>query len=1107
MKMGEESSTMSNNQAGQPQLESTAYLDRSIATKIQWTQRALSPWVARWLQRRTDPEAHGEKHFQRYSQVPLTFTGSKHILDHVQRAVARSTVWRPDVGSLEPGMVDRFSNTIVERFPDIGAKYAPLRREAGLADGPDLTLAGRGREVDMEAEQWTPMPEEPIESPTRSGSPSMAEVRARLEIKPGMAPMQAPRRIQRAVAPAGSDQMQEASAPLLSEGSGAGETPSPQWEEGRGEEHHESPARPSVADMRAMWEAKKGHPAKPTIANQPPSRVQRAEAAPPSPPPSVAHTGRRVARRFSRIEEMTSSGNAPADVGATQLQPARQDEPGHETTTLARQAEIGAPSFHPQPEASVTPQPPGSPGVQRQVAPEGPLASAAVEPDVETSQADVSSEVETPLPPAQGQAPLPLLQPDAASEVPQAPPTTKRQAEPPLIQEPPTNVESADFQATQQAACPPVVAEPSSAPPARQRQAEAPDMPQAPASPDVQRHVGSESSQTTAGTGMESEVPPAEIPAGAEAPLPPVEVQAPVTPQAPDSSGVQRQVGSEGPHVLPRARPEVAASRTEAPSAAKAPLPPAQGQTPPPLVQREVDPSAAPQPPGSPGVQRQVASEGPPALPGIEPDVEALQADASSDIEVLPSLAEGQAPPPILQPDAASEVPQAPPTVRRQAEPPSTEELPANTESAEIHATQPPARPPVVAEPSSAPPAMRRQAEAPITSQPPASPGVQRQVGSKSPPTSEAQARTPLVQPVVTSEVPHVSADIRRQAEAPLDQETVKPSAASPLVEQHTGPVPAPETHPGTTTPTPAEIQALHRPASQRVTSEPSPASTITSQSPDMPTAQPDAASQSTPTAPGSEAPLPSLQAQTAQQPLVQRKAGPEIEPPPTPDAPNRPTAGVQAAQRAAVGREMAPGPAPAPSESAPRRQRSAEAAQPASSLEEAILMRAQSSANLPLIEPPGPAMRLEPEGKHFERAEKLALPEPTLPTMTRTQVLPRMTPLIQANFEDQGAPAADQAWRVDLPLPPGSLWEAPVSRPASPGLLQRSPDLNGAAQHTSIVQRAMGTESETSETQPGPEAQSEPEAAALDLDELARQIYPLIKRMLAVERERRSGR
>jgi hypothetical protein len=63
------------------------------------------------------------------------------------------------------------------------------------------------------------------------------------------------------------------------------------------------------------------------------------------------------------------------------------------------------------------------------------------------------------------------------------------------------------------------------------------------------------------------------------------------------------------------------------------------------------------------------------------------------------------------------------------------------------------------------------------------------------------------------------------------------------------------------------------------------------------------------------------------------------------------------------------------------------------------------------------------------------------------------------------------------------------------------SMDLAPPPRRVDVVQRAL-VEEETSVSEvPGGE---QPEA---NLDELARQIYPLIKRMLAVERERRFSR
>ncbi len=122
----------------------------------------------------------------------------------------------------------------------------------------------------------------------------------------------------------------------------------------------------------------------------------------------------------------------------------------------------------------------------------------------------------------------------------------------------------------------------------------------------------------------------------------------------------------------------------------------------------------------------------------------------------------------------------------------------------------------------------------------------------------------------------------------------------------------------------------------------------------------------------------------------------------------------------------------------------------------------------------------------------------------------------VQVRFEDRGVvmpvskpvparaeparagPARPPAWGGEFPLPP-------VSRLAPAALIQRQPvapsvDLTVATQGADVVQRAVETPPETGLT-------TEEEGSELDLDHLARQVYPLIKRMLAVERERRSAR
>ena len=91
------------------------------------------------------------------------------------------------------------------------------------------------------------------------------------------------------------------------------------------------------------------------------------------------------------------------------------------------------------------------------------------------------------------------------------------------------------------------------------------------------------------------------------------------------------------------------------------------------------------------------------------------------------------------------------------------------------------------------------------------------------------------------------------------------------------------------------------------------------------------------------------------------------------------------------------------------------------------------------------------------------------------------------------------QGERGELPLPP-------VRRPAPAAVIQRQTagqpagGLGLAAQGKEIMQRSIVTRPET-------RGDTEEEQSELDLDDLAREVYPLIKRMLAIERERMPAR
>jgi len=116
--------------------------------------------------------------------------------------------------------------------------------------------------------------------------------------------------------------------------------------------------------------------------------------------------------------------------------------------------------------------------------------------------------------------------------------------------------------------------------------------------------------------------------------------------------------------------------------------------------------------------------------------------------------------------------------------------------------------------------------------------------------------------------------------------------------------------------------------------------------------------------------------------------------------------------------------------------------------------------------------------------------PEPAAEKVGAGQALP--LPSWPARYVQAGSvppsagpgPAASAAVSPSGPLPLAPVLRAPVS-------LQRE------------EQQAPTTSAPTEATPPKTAEQTEAEEPAMDLNKLARQIYPIIKRLLAVERER----
>lgn len=152
-------------------------LANSVTARVGWGQRVVSPWVQRWLQSGTSAKAasiDGSGRVRRTTlSVPLTTT----LLNRVQRAADTSTIWQPNVGSINPRTVERFTEAIVHRFADSGVQRQTQPNEIQMADAPDLPLAGTPIEPELDSEPHAPQGNLPF---------TLEEVRQALAGKAGL---------------------------------------------------------------------------------------------------------------------------------------------------------------------------------------------------------------------------------------------------------------------------------------------------------------------------------------------------------------------------------------------------------------------------------------------------------------------------------------------------------------------------------------------------------------------------------------------------------------------------------------------------------------------------------------------------------------------------------------------------------------------------------------------------------------------------------------------------------------------------------------------------------------------------------------------------------
>lgn len=127
-------------EVAQPVTQQQGYLQRAVKMLSQRTKALLSPWA----QRRLD-DLHARDRGEAKSARPLTVThrNTQLLLRRVQQARDHSMVWKPDIGALAPGLVERFSSTIADRAQTlrlIGIRRQPVAPATAWENNLELTL-------------------------------------------------------------------------------------------------------------------------------------------------------------------------------------------------------------------------------------------------------------------------------------------------------------------------------------------------------------------------------------------------------------------------------------------------------------------------------------------------------------------------------------------------------------------------------------------------------------------------------------------------------------------------------------------------------------------------------------------------------------------------------------------------------------------------------------------------------------------------------------------------------------------------------------------------------------------------------------------------------
>jgi hypothetical protein len=1045
---------------------------RSLLAKAAWAQRALSPWVRRWLRA---PETAARSSL-------LSVAGNWQILKRISRQYETRAVYPP---ATQPVTFPLAGMPIVET-PLAASETAPPAA-AIQARGPfsrpfhsmdeflQAIEAARDRnyaplpEGELPIEQRAPQPPGPYSRPFHSLEDFLQAVEAAKERN--YAP------------PSSGEQAKPASKP----------EPGPYSRAFKSFDEFVQAAEQARAQWNETW--------------TPPAAT---EALPPAPP-----VARGKIRPVSHIEELPLRGEGSVTPVASSVE-AAANAPAPEPQAAPTPQAVSAPPAA-QPAAA-----PAAPSVQRQ-----PLET---QPTAEIKSSPETSDAAT-LPAPQAIAPqAPALQAaSTASEPPATQPAQRRAVEAPTPI-PPTSV------------TPPIEAAPVLIPAPAQSVVTSDREPGLPAAQPIPQALLQQAELPLARRRtVETPAPPASA-----TPLPPAQA-APASATAQPTAAVEREPGEPAiqpePHITPPASPPRSTPPARELPLAQRPSVQGQAETPPPTEAGGVTPprpdEAAPS-----STQSTVAIEREPGAPAtqLEPQVIAPHAPAPRAMSPADGL-------PLARR----------PSAQRQIETPPQTEAASVTPPRPAESAPAAAQPTVVSEPAPDASAEQFTPQAIVPQIPQASsPAEEQRLAQSNQQLAvlRRSAKTPALEPaadrasplpVKAAPAPQIPAAQAAPAAAiqgepglpaqppasqPLALPTATPASELPLVE----PLQRRVTEMPTAPTLPSEVAPPTRVTVRQTPVQQTPVQQTPAQQAATPPGQPmqrRAADVMTPTPPASVFPaLPAETAPASIQPADAIERGPSAPTaPPTPQAIVPPTSApisdlphmrpsVEPMQRE-VNETAFPPLAPhgivEPT--------AAHLSQPAVMLPDEGELRSGMAANTPPSTAPVlPAMPLVQRAMRnpvrraattdraevtevspsVELAERILarVTQPDRPATVRPIELPLFHPVVRERQpmpteESRPAPSASRPARVPVSTAPRA---APAATIAPVAVIQRQvAEPPAPLADSGTIQRV--------ETEPSTAAISSASPAETNLDDLARRIYPLIKRMLAVERERRPFR